>query len=256
MFKVGQRLRQIDNLIEGERPEVTVVAIEGNYIHHLHDSDLSHSYTAREEDFVPFEESPTEFKVGDKVKVKKCIEEPNGHNGKIGVIETIEKINKVRISSWAIRPWRVILEDGEICWPSEIELIERGDSMSKYEEIMQKIGSMNEKTTIKELDDILQEIYQNSNKGVTKFISIPISSSENAKIYIEDVNHSGYKAEAFFRSSITDSQCKKLDALKETLGWLLEESNIRKDDKQDKIDALQKQVDELSVKIKELKGGV
>ena len=182
MFKVGQRLRQINNLCAGESPEATVAAIKDNHIYHIHDSGCSGVWEALESDFIP---------------------------------------------------------------------LEGGDSMSKYQDLKQRIEVLKNGWD-KECEEIICEMYDYKNTKTSLplyYISMP---AWNVMGDFIKISRNDREEERFNFTT----QCEKMTAFKQALLWLLEHSDIAKhDERQDKIDALQKQADELCRQIKELKEG-
>jgi len=257
MFEVEQRLRQINDLSEGESPEVTVTKIDGNRIYHIHDSASLGIGEDLESDFVPLEEidkSPREFRVGDRVKYtsgKHGDEDSNPVWGKSqGEIKgTVDQSNYNEGGDiWVEVQW----DNGRhnVYHPEDLVLIEGGDSMDKYSELKQRIEALKNGWD-KEADDILHEIRESSNPAF--ILWIPMHKNDGI-IHITSLPPipSWDDSKASFNYN---SQCSKMSAFKSALLWLLEHSDTPKDDKQDKIDALQKQADELQKQIKELRGG-
>lgn len=116
-----------------------------------------------------------------------------------------------------------------------------GEPMSKYEGLKNKIEGLSNGWD-KEADDVLQEI----NSGYYLCIKTTTKNCVMSCIQIEDSDH---KIKEEFGAN---SQCEKMTAFKKALLWLLDHSNIKKDEKQDKIDALKQDIKELQKKIGEL----
>lgn len=125
----------------------------------------------------------------------------------------------------------------------DIKGIEKiGDPMSKYQELKERIEALDNGWT-KEADDILNEL---DREGTAYRLSIPIwHGKNNSGIII----YKGDKEVIAFRYY---SQCEKLKAFKKALMWLLDHSSI-KNEKQDKIDNIQEQINELQKKLEDLK---
>lgn len=119
-----------------------------------------------------------------------------------------------------------------------------GDSkMNKYDELKGRIEALDDGWN-KDADNLYNEI----------------RNGEWSEITVRDRKHDGeikvrrytkfskeYKKEFKF-----DSQCSKNRAFKKVLLWFLDNSAIKKDEKAEKIKALQAQMDELQAQIKEI----
>lgn len=102
----------------------------------------------------------------------------------------------------------------------------KGGAMNKYQELERRIGGV--QGWDKEADDILTEIMMGgANKAYR--ISAFIGDSGCLRISSGDKIVEEY---GFF------SQCEKLSAFKKALLWLLEHSNIKKEDNQLEIDQI------------------
>ena len=130
---------------------------------------------------------------------------------------------------------------------SNVKKLLKEDSMSKYDKIKQRIEALDNGWT-KEADDVITEINPNGNRGKT--ISIPAWDVQHG-YYIEilDGNKKGLKQFDY------STQCEKLDAFKKALLWLLDHSNIKKDERQEKVEALEKQIKDLQREVNKLKEG-
>lgn len=165
------------------------------------------------------------FKVGDRVKCIKgnysCIK--IGESAKIVSISEEEEFLELPCSpGW--NPYK----------PENF--IKIGDPMSKYDELKSKIENIDKHTSLKEADDILQEIW--GNKDPQYHICVRVYSNVGS-VEIQDTSRVEVVSFSY------RSQCEKLSAFKETFMYLLNRSNIKKSDKQSKIDDLQRQLDEL-----------
>jgi len=120
------------------------------------------------------------------------------------------------------------------------KLIKRGGGMSKYEDLKRRIGKVEGWT--KDTDNLIKEIVTDID-GL-KYISIPCGLNDRI-----DITDNGLNIKVSFNFT---SQCTKNEAFKKALLWLLDNSK-HKDDKQDEINAIQKQIDELQVRVKGLK---
>lgn len=109
--------------------------------------------------------------------------------------------------------------------------------MSKYDELKQRIEALDNGWD-KEADDVIREL------EVRYYISI---STKIDGVEIQDNNRE--KIEYFGYNT----QCEKLTAFKNALLWLLDHSDIKKDEKQEKIEELQLQVNALNKTLEELR---
>ena len=172
------------------------------------------------------------FKVGDRVKIVKN----SMFVGRFGTITA--KMNQVY-------NWYVDIDDnssGTFFRNEDLQKI--GDTMSKYDELKNRIKALHNGWD-KEADDILNEI-ADKNK-MHYYINIG-TSSKNGSIEIQD--NTSTKMSDYFNFK---SQCEKMKAFKQALMWLLDHSEIKKDEKQDKIKALEEQVKDIQRQIEEIK---
>lgn len=152
-------------------------------------------------------------------------------------------------SEWEHKEWA----DNKEKWSyfrystNKIILIKEG-SMDKYTELKQRIERLDGNSSLKEVDDILQTIKIESMN--TYLFFIPMGNS--GKIHIYDFNKSTNFQSISEKDCEFNSQCEKLDALKNALLWLLEHSDIKKDEKQEKIEAIKKEIEEMEKKHKDL----
>jgi len=118
-----------------------------------------------------------------------------------------------------------------------------GDTMNKYEELKQRIEAV--EGWGKEADDILEEI----NNPCT----ITIRCGDNKHIGQDGVTRHFISVAGSSDYFYYTSQCEKLQAFKDALMWLLDHSSIKKDEKRDKIKALEEQVEDIQRQVEELK---
>lgn len=120
--------------------------------------------------------------------------------------------------------------------------------MSKYEELEQRISKVT--GWDKGADDIISElrVYKDSSL-VSTHLCIDLSDTKNGIGYMKVVTS---EKEVLY-SRIYCSQREKLKVFKDILLWLLERSKIKKDEKYRKIVEIEKQVEELQEKLREIK---
>ena len=166
-----------------------------------------------------------EFKVGDKVKQIHTL------FGDENPIVTITKITDDRI--WHIH--QGTLKEVNCSIGSFIKITE--GSMDKYTELKQRIEGLKNGWD-KEADEILQAVQgkQYIIIGYKSYLGITL-----------DGDIDGKRQDFWW----TD-QCTKMDAFQSALLWLLDHSDIKKDEKQEKIEALKKQMDNIQKQIREL----
>jgi hypothetical protein len=162
------------------------------------------------------------FKVGDLVK--------NKHRGK-GVIEITSFTslfgNKIGVKYFHWNCGHNLGRDsiGHNCFwehPEDLILIKEA-SMSKYDELKQRIEDLNDGWN-KEADDVLQEILPFINsKIVSIFIPMP-SNTPFCQISFRDLKNLPISPEFKYVT-----QCEKMTAFKQALLWLLDHSEIKKD---------------------------
>ena len=123
--------------------------------------------------------------------------------------------------------------------------------MSKYEELKERIEALNDGWN-KEADDLLQTIFKYIDLGSPQ-INVILNTG-----YMGETKSSG---EIRVESNREDecfgfkTQCEKMKAFQSALMWLLDNSDILKVDKKklDRIDKLQKKMDNMQKVINELK---
>ena len=163
------------------------------------------------------------FKVGKKVK---CI--GDGSRGGAGWKKDLEfRITKITVDGLDIIYWGGYLQ----CGVYESHLQKIGGTML-YDEIKGKIEAIDENTSLKGVDDILEILYNGTNlrlwiesyghSGCIVIVSHGTSLSSIAK--------SGERGKTIYKTHFYFSnQCDKLEGLKEAMQWLLENSDIKKD---------------------------
>jgi hypothetical protein len=172
------------------------------------------------------------FKVGDRVRI---VEDGWGchpkDKGKEAIIKEIGSFSFgfnyriIPLGNWNYTPTDV----GE----QSLELIERAEPMSKYEELKARIEGLNNGWT-KEADDILQEM------NVQYSICIPNKLScglGDIQIYYPEANSlvAPFSMKRYCIANFTySSQCEKNRAFKNALLWLLDHSDIKRE-KQNKM---------------------
>ncbi len=159
--------------------------------------------------------------------------------GKVGIIENTY-----------FHGYQVRVKDkvGGFC---ERELQKIGGSMSKFEDLKQRIEALDDGWN-KEADDILEEI------GQLYDISIPTTFKGNrgwVKIFNQILGYDPtgdtqkrYVEKGFYY----DTQYEKLEAFKKALHWLLDHSSVKKDERNEEIKELKEQVKEIQKKIEKL----
>ena len=184
----------------------------------------------------------SKFRVGDRVEVKAlncCPETRKMYKGKKYKISYETTSCHKGVKCWH-------LEDA-ICF-LEADLVKLGGSMSKYEDLRKRITALEDGWN-KDADDIIMEIRihheilfsQDEGRslgGLYGHITITPKRSEGIR-------------NGIVKTFKFTSQCEKLSAFKDALMWLLDNSSIKKVDRErvDKIADLQRQLDEL-------KGGI
>ena len=170
------------------------------------------------------------FKVGDRVAIKSLGSLWNRQRD--GIIVKDDGSNcyryRVRFST---------TNDNQIF--EGIELIKIGEPMNKYEDLKQRIAELDDGWN-KEADDVLQEIYNNDKEKENIWIEICID--KNDIVRIKDSNDKVIKKFPY------DSQCSKMTAFKQALMWLLDHSDIKKEDKSE----LKAEIKELRNKLEKL----
>lgn len=197
------------------------------------------------------------FKVGDRVRIIDVCSSSAHYRenkreiddiGQIIILDVIEEKKDLPEGFYYIESGSLFIRG------AKLELVERSAPMSKYTELKQRIENLNNGWD-KEADDILQELSK------TEYY-LCIKCLNEATIFrttIEIQNNGRHLLEEFYFSS----QCEKLKAFKSALLWLLDHSNIKKDEKQGEINILRNciaaaqktfeaQVRELERQIKEL----
>ena len=122
--------------------------------------------------------------------------------------------------------------------------------MSKYDEIYSKIDALNDGWN-KEADDVLREMSKGK-YGPALQISFVHAGGDAGigDVRIYDKSEDIFKPDEFFRYN---SQCEKMSAFKKALHCLLDHSDIKKDEKGDKIKELQEKQNRLQEQQNELR---
>jgi len=121
-------------------------------------------------------------------------------------------------------------------------------TMSKYDELKERIERL-QNGWDKEADDILVELSKETKN--LYWLLIPIS--DNGWMWLKygdtrEKNNSYVAKETYFYN-----QCEKMKQFKRHLLYILDHSNIKKDEKEEKRAELQKQIDDLQKQIEELR---
>ena len=184
------------------------------------------------------------FRVGDKVRIIKNLQvgycnydgcsftnEMEQHRGK----------NSQIIKSITIDRWGLAIDRGGWSWtPSMLELISEGKEMNKYQELKARIEKV--QAWDKEADDILQEISQDNSNYLS------IRAGGHGSIWITSGHDTKCKAD--FRYT---TQCEKLEAFKQSLLYLLDNSDIKKNDNIEEISRIERKIEELQEDVRRLK---
>ncbi len=140
-------------------------------------------------------------------------------------------------------------KEGYGYWGLEKDLQKVEDKMSKYDELKNKIESL-ENGWDKDADDVKNEI---CGKYKTKILI----DDYDRKIIIQGAGSAAFWGGQDIEFAFS-SQCSKMDAFKKALMWLLDHSNIKKGLSEEKRRDLQRQMDKLRVQMetiqKELEG--
>jgi hypothetical protein len=119
--------------------------------------------------------------------------------------------------------------------------------MSKYQELKERIENLKNGWD-KEANDILEEIYNatKSRESYRRWIMIDIANDGHILIRDYDSDNATLWDETF------TGQCEKLKVFKQALLWLLDHSDIKKDEKEEEIKELEAQRDTLAAHIRSL----
>lgn len=200
------------------------------------------------------------FRIGDKVEVinsgnvysdyqnmakkmcaKKWKENRHGINGEIGDVRSIEEHERYKGQILALVDFGV---KELIIGIEGLRKIKGGMEMSRYDELTEQIGRLT--GWDKEADDLLFEIY-GSNKN---HYEVVIGIGHASEILIQD-NNKRKLVDFVYRS-----QWDKLEAFKSACLWLLDHSNIKKDERVEKIEELEYKIAKMQAEINRLKGPV
>ena len=121
--------------------------------------------------------------------------------------------------------------------------------MSKYEDIKARIQALDDGWN-READDIICEVSNNNKQAARILINNYHSDSSGAEI---EVYLNWSTGGANFKTFKYTTQCLKMLAFKKALLWLLDHSDIKKDEKQDKIKEFEGELNTLKEKIQHLK---
>lgn len=178
------------------------------------------------------EETMAKFKVGDRVQ---CIKRSDYYSFEmeIGVIYKVLDIGRDEIKVLAIGT-------GGIWYESEnFELVEEA-TMSKYQELKERIKNV--RGWDKEADDILVNLLKGTTYTFVVFNHYDNSGSFDIYDANRQKNYSYNCGNSLVAFSFHNDQCEKLQAFKSALFWLLDHSNIKKDDRQEEIQKLKDEV--------------
>jgi len=186
------------------------------------------------------------FKVGDRVKLvrggnldwegSEWWKEAGMEIGNIYIIDTVYNNENIRLKGFSY----------DHCNKHFIKI---GDTMSKYENIKYRIEALDDGWN-KEADDVMNELHKQCNSNM---IFIPMCK-ERGSIHIIDLNGSGKLWSGFSLKEFPFiSQCDKMSKFKDASLWLLDHSDIKKDEKADKIKELESQLGSIQNQIDDLK---
>ena len=119
-----------------------------------------------------------------------------------------------------------------------------GEPMPKYQEIKNRIENLKDGWN-KEADDILQIIDKDKKYGLY------ISNDSDGIVAIKIRKQ--FDKRDFSMEFTYTTQCQKMASFKQALLWLLDHSDIKKDDKQEKIDKLTEQLEDIQKQIEDMK---
>jgi len=179
------------------------------------------------------------FKVGDRIR---CTESQNKRWLTVGKEYVVVDMNTSGSPT-------VHADDGGLVdtYYGEFHLISEA-KMSKYEELKARIEGLKNGWD-KEADDILRELHTGSQSAIQLGIVHAGRNAGAGDVRIYDTSGDLFRPDASFSYS---SQCSKMTAFKQALLWLLDHSDIKKDEKSEKIEELKKRMEEISAEIKEL----
>ena len=179
------------------------------------------------------------FEVGDEVEILNCScshkhKKPKPNYWCVGTVGKI--VDGKTLSRGEI----AVLKGDGWCEHKKSELTKIGGSMNKYEELKGRIGALSNGWD-KEADDVLKEMNLSSDYR----LSIPTWEPVGDLIILKSNN--------IHKNFSYDSQCEKMEAFKKALMWLLDHSDIKKDEKAEQLSALEVKLDEIKEEIRRLK---
>lgn len=238
-FEVGDRVECIDNsgwgMVEiGDVGTVTNVYTELTYVLVDRTQLEGCQNHKRWKKIGGKEMAKTKFKKGDTIRHK--------NSGELGVVISVPGMKEYDEQGYSSASEGFhIRRDGMGSWWERQKHWELVDKVSRYVDLKRRIEGLSNGWD-KEADDILQEI------GSRLRIQIPCSTDETTWcILIQDVDNKTQQALMYNGDS-----CTKMSAFRKALVWLLDHSEIKKDEKQSKIDDLQGQIDDLQRKVQGL----
>ena len=186
------------------------------------------------------------LKEGDKVRIVKLPECPGSRCN--GCFVGSRGIWKIREN---VGEQFVFDRNNRYCSMLKPEYLTKEDTMSKYDELKRRIEALDDGWN-KEADDIRQEIQEN------------LKTTYMIAIWENDDSHGGmnwyqtglvnipkeYKSTSTY---LFHNQCEKHTRFKKLLTDMLDHSDIKKNEKKDKIREIEAKVEELQKEIKELK---
>ena len=145
---------------------------------------------------------------------------------------------------------------GLTLWMYEDNLKMEGSTMSKYEELKDRIEALDNGWD-KDADDLMQEIAKDGLYIIVMSASNSGRCTHCIRIYKtwSEVEGKETGSNYLFQKHYS-SQCSKMIAFKEALMWLLDHSDIAKEDKKkaEKRDKLQAQLDKIQEQINNMEG--
>lgn len=184
------------------------------------------------------DEEMHEFKVGDYVKVLEknacSTGYKKGHVGRVLVMEEEScRVGPNTAGNWVTYNHLTKVKEGE---------------MSKYDDLKGRIEALDDGVN-KEADDLIQEITQGKHNYLLVFNGDTSCGSKHFRIYESWGSLSIGKNLCSFDFR---DQCSKMRAFRKALMYLLDHSDIKKDDKSEEIAELKDEMKKLSERIEEL----
>ncbi len=141
-------------------------------------------------------------------------------------------------------------ETGDEIWIDDLFKLVIGGTMSKYNDLKERISNVVGWT--KKTDDIIREMCKNGK--IYDFVIITHGDGVGGRICLFSYQGKGRniysEEEVMF---VFSHQYSKNDAFKKALMWLLDHSDIKKDEKAEKIAELQDRMEDLQTEINNLK---